>query len=49
MVRQLAVHTIGGVVTPAQNLMVVVPAGSPTEIEAMMEQRRSPTAGKKAD
>jgi hemolysin D len=33
-VQQLAVHTIGGIVTPAQPLMVVVPAGSDLEIEA---------------
>jgi membrane fusion protein, hemolysin D len=34
-VQQLALHTIGGVVTPAQVLMVVVPADSTIEIEAM--------------
>src|ERR1700739_2182042 len=39
VVQQLAVHTIGGVVTPAQNLMVVVPAGSPIEIEAMIQNK----------
>jgi len=33
------VHTIGGVVTPAQALMVVVPAGSPIEIEAMIQNK----------
>jgi hemolysin D len=38
-VQQLAVHTIGGVVTPAQNLMVIVPADSRLEIEAMIENR----------
>src|SRR5262249_56962827 len=27
-VQQMALHTIGGVVTPAQTLMVVVPAGA---------------------
>jgi len=36
VVQQLAVHTIGGVVTPAQQLMVVVPANSGLEIEAMI-------------
>ena len=39
VVQQLVVHTIGGVVTPAQALMVVVPAGSPLEIEAMIQNR----------
>ena len=35
-VQQLATHTIGGVVTPAQVLMVLVPADSTVEIEAMI-------------
>jgi hemolysin D len=39
MVQQLAVHTIGGVVTPAQSLLVVVPAESRLEIEAMVSNR----------
>ena len=39
VVQQLAVHTIGGVVTPAQPLAVVVPAESPIEIEAMVANR----------
>jgi hemolysin D len=39
VVQQLAVHTIGGVVTPAQALMVVVPAESRLEIEAMVSNR----------
>jgi membrane fusion protein, hemolysin D len=38
-VQQLAVHTIGGVVTPAQNLLVLVPADSHLEIEAMILNR----------
>jgi hemolysin D len=38
-VQQLAVHTIGGVVTPAQALLVVVPADSRLEIEAMVSNR----------
>jgi hemolysin D len=38
-VQQLAVHTIGGVVTPAQNLLVVVPSDSHLEIEAMVLNR----------
>lgn len=33
-VQQLAAHTIGGVVTPAQNVLVVVPSDSHLEIEA---------------
>jgi hemolysin D len=36
MVQQLAVHTVGGVVTPAQSLMVIVPSDSSLEIEAMV-------------
>jgi hemolysin D len=38
-VQQLAVHTIGGVVTPAQQLLVVVPNDSHLEIEAMVLNR----------
>ncbi|HEV7258714.1 MAG TPA: HlyD family type I secretion periplasmic adaptor subunit [Bosea sp. (in: a-proteobacteria)] len=38
-VQQLAVHTIGGVVTPAQTLMLIVPADSKLEIEAMVSNR----------
>jgi hemolysin D len=38
-VQQLALHTIGGVVTPAQQLMFVVPAESHLEIEAMVQNR----------
>lgn len=34
VVQQLAVHTIGGVVTPAETLMVVVPKDQPLEVEA---------------
>jgi membrane fusion protein, hemolysin D len=36
-VQQLAVHTIGGVVTPAQALLEIVPADSHLEIEAMVQ------------
>jgi hemolysin D len=39
VVQQLAVHTIGGVVTPAQALAVVVPSDSHLEIEAMLSNR----------
>lgn len=38
-VQQLALHTIGGVVTPAQPLMVVVPTGAGIEIEAMVPNK----------
>ena len=37
--QQLAVHTVGGVVTPAQALAVVVPSQAPLEIEAMVSNR----------
>ena len=36
VVQQLAIHTEGGVVTPAQELMTIVPAGDTIEIEAMV-------------
>lgn len=38
-VQQLALHTIGGVVTPAQALMVVVPADAGIEVEAMVPNK----------
>lgn len=38
-VQQLAIHTVGGVVTPAQPLMVIVPKDSKVEIEAVLENR----------
>jgi len=38
-VQQLAVHTVGGVVTPAQVLLVVVPADPKLQIEAMVSNR----------
>jgi hemolysin D len=38
-VQQLSVHTVGGVVTPAQALMAVVPTDSTIEIEAMVSNR----------
>ncbi len=38
-VQQLAIHTVGGVVTPAQTLMAIVPADSHLEIEAMVLNR----------
>jgi hemolysin D len=39
VVQQLAVHTLGGVVTPAQPLLVVVPIDSHLEIRAMVSNR----------
>lgn len=38
-VQQLAVNTIGGVVTPAQALMVIVPTEDYIEAEAMIENK----------
>lgn len=38
-VQQLAIHTIGGVVTPAQPLMVIVPGSQPVEVEASLENK----------
>ncbi|KJC54170.1 hemolysin secretion protein D [Bradyrhizobium sp. LTSPM299] len=38
-VQQLALHTVGGVVTPAQQLMIIVPADSHPEVEAMIPNR----------
>ncbi len=38
-VQQLAIHTVGGVVTPAQQLLEVVPADSRLEIDALVSNR----------
>lgn len=38
-VQQLAVHTQGGVVTPAQPLMVIVPLDNPLEVEALVPNK----------
>lgn len=38
-VQQLAIHTIGGVVTPAQVLMMIVPDGTKMEIEAWIANK----------
>ncbi|WP_300454596.1 HlyD family type I secretion periplasmic adaptor subunit [Accumulibacter sp.] len=38
-VQQLAVPTVGGVVTPAQALMVIVPVDNPLEVEAFIENK----------
>ncbi len=39
VVQQLAVHTVGGVVTPAQQLLLVVPQDHPVEVEAQVENK----------
>lgn len=39
IVQQLAVSTVGGVVTPAQALMMIVPENSPLEVEAQVMNR----------
>jgi len=38
-VQQLALHTVGGVVSPAQALMLIVPEGSKMEIEAWVPNK----------
>jgi len=38
-VQQLAVHTVGGVVTPAQALMIIVPKDEAVEVEAFVENK----------
>lgn len=38
-VQQLAIHTVGGVVTSAQQLMMIVPSDSHLEAEAMVPNR----------
>ena len=38
-VQQLAVHTVGGVVTPAQPLMMIVPSDAAVEVEALLENK----------
>ncbi|MBH5372020.1 HlyD family type I secretion periplasmic adaptor subunit [Bradyrhizobium glycinis] len=39
IVQQLAVHTVGGVVTPAQPIMMIVPLESNLEVEAMISNQ----------
>ena len=39
VVQQLAVHTVGGVVTPAQELLIVVPQDHPVEVAARVENK----------
>ena len=38
-VQQLAVHNTGAIVTPAQELMVIVPQGESLEVEAILENK----------
>jgi hemolysin D len=38
-VQELAVHTVGGVVTPAQAVMLIVPHDNPLEVEAFIENK----------
>ena len=38
-VQQLIVHTVGGVVTPAQPVMVVVPGDKAVEVEAFLDNK----------
>lgn len=38
-VQELALHTVGGVVTPAQTLMKLVPEGAVVQVEAMLQNR----------
>ncbi len=38
-VQQLSVHTVGGVVTPAQQLMLIVPEEDALEVEAWVENK----------
>jgi hemolysin D len=40
-VEQLSVHTIGGVVTPAQSLMIIVPNNAKLEVEATLPNREA--------
>ena len=39
VVQQLAVHTVGGVVTPAQQLMVITPEEGQLDVEAWIENK----------
>ncbi len=50
-VQQLVLYTVGGVVTPAQQLMVIVPTDSHLEAEAMISNRDIGfiSAGQQAD
>jgi len=39
VVQELKIHTIGGVVTPAQEVLKIVPEGLTLEVEAMVENK----------
>jgi hemolysin D len=39
VVQQLAIHNVGAVVTPAQELMVIVPQDGALEVEAFLENK----------
>ena len=39
VVQQLAVHTLGGIVTPAQQLMIIIPNEGVLEVEALVENK----------
>ncbi len=39
VVQQLQIHTIGGVVTPAQELMLIIPDDEALEVEALLENK----------
>ena len=39
VVQQLEIHTLGAIVTPAQPLMLIVPAGGGIEYEVWLENR----------
>lgn len=39
VVQQLAIHTVGGIVTPAQQLLVIAPQEGDLEIEAWVENK----------
>ncbi|MGL4605749.1 MAG: HlyD family efflux transporter periplasmic adaptor subunit [Iodobacter sp.] len=39
VVQQLAVHTVGGVVTPAQALLVIVPKDEAVAAEVFLENK----------
>jgi hemolysin D len=38
-VQELAIHTVGGVVTPGETLMRIAPANSPVEVEARLPNK----------
>lgn len=39
VIQQLAIHTVGGVVTPAQQLLVIVPQEDGIEVEAVIQNK----------